>query len=114
MSAGILEIILEQGATFTRTIVYKDENGAPIDLTSVTSITGQIRPSYSSSTSIAFVLAIVGAPTNGEISWSMSAVNSALLVPNSPQVYDIEILYNSGVVDRILQGNVCVHPQVTR
>jgi len=113
MPAGKLNIEIEQGATFSRTIFYKDANGTAINLTGAT-ITGQVRPSYSSSTAVSFALSVVGSAANGEILWTMTAANTATLTPNSPQVYDIDINWGGGVIDRLLYGNVCIHPEVTR
>ncbi len=114
MAAGILDITIEQGATFSRTINYTDSEGEPIDLTGCT-IAAQIRQSFSSSTAYAFTMTLTDA-AEGEFTWVMSATNTALInaTAKAKWVYDVEITYPSGIVERILQGSCDVSQQVTR
>ncbi len=114
MAAGTLDITIEQGATFQRTITMKTSAGVAIDLTGCT-VAGQLRPSFSSSTSYAFTLTLT-TPASGLISWTMSAANTALInaTAKAKWVYDIEVTYPSGTVERILQGQADVTLQVTR
>lgn len=114
MPAGELDIIIEQGATFSQSIVYKDSAGDAIDLTSVSLVRGQVRQTYKSETSYAFTLAVTDAAA-GEISWTMPATTTAQIEPyNTQWFYDIEVVYSSGVVERILQGRATISPEVTR
>ncbi len=114
MPAGELDIIIEQGATFSQSIVYNDSAGAPINLSSVTTVRGQIRQTYKSETSYAFTLAVTNAAA-GAISWTMPAATTALIEPyNTQWFYDIEVVYDTGIVERILKGRATISPEVTR
>lgn len=104
---------LYQGATFNRTLDIKDSNSAAVDITNYT-FAGQIRTSlHSGSVEGTFVIAISGTPSNGRITWTMSATNTAL-VPAQQCVYDIEMTQANGDVVRLLEGFVNVKANVTR
>lgn len=114
MAAGILDIVIEQGATFSRTINVKDSTGAAVNLSSVTSVVGQVRKKFSASTAYDFTLAVTSA-ASGVISWEMNAVTTATIpaIGNEIYVYDIEVLRGANV-ERLLQGNAEIKPEVTR
>ena len=121
MAAGVFNILIEQGSTFIKNIVIKDSNNNPIDLSGVSSVIGQVRSSYASPIAFPFVLAVVSPATNGEISWTMTAAVTASLNPDPckpttsyPWVYDIDLIYSTGIEERILQGNVTISLGVTR
>lgn len=116
MAAANLSISIEQGATFTRSIVYNDSEGNPVDLTSVTAVRGQVRDNFASPTAYDFTLAVESPPTSGVISWLMPADVTATFPVTRAQkyFYDIEIEYSSGVVERLLEGIATITPEVTR
>lgn len=114
MSAGIYNILIEQGATFRKTIAYKDSTGAPIDLTAVSSIVGQVRPTAADPTEVPFTLSVEVPATAGLILWQMAASVTSVLAAPFKQVYDIDINWNNGDVTRLLQGAVTISPEVTR
>src|SRR5687768_12024760 len=101
MAAANLNITIEQGATFTRSIVYNDSEGNPVDLTSVTEVRGQVRDNFASPTSYAFTLTVGTPATDGTISWEMPASVTATfpITRSQKYFYDIEIEYSSGVVE---------------
>jgi len=124
MSAGTLNITIEQGADFIRLLTIKDDVGTPINLTGYTfksdlkdQTCGDVVASFS------FVLANQG--TNpGEVTWSMSAaitsgIEAQCVVAGdgtfttTPYLYDIEMTMPSGEIDRIMRGNCNVSPEVT-
>jgi hypothetical protein len=116
MSAGTHNITIEQGATFLRSLLYKEagDAGDPIDLTDWTA-RAQMRPSADSSTSYDFECVIADDPTTGVITWSMSAEDTAAIVPmDSGFVYDLEIEHTDGTVRRLLQGTVTLSAEVTK
>lgn len=114
MSAGVLNIVIEQGATFSRTIQVKDSLGAAVDLSDVTAVRGQVREDYAASTPYAFTLAVVDAAA-GTISWLMADTITATIPARNPQqyVYDVELVRASGVT-RLLRGAAIISPEVTR
>lgn len=125
MAAATLDLLIEQGATFTRGLTFRDGAGALINLTGYT-LRGQIRESLPSTTIIAsFTTTIANQTTNeGEASFSLTATETAglpLSVTSTGQarkssfyVYDLEAVKPDNTVDRILQGKVEVSPEVTR
>jgi hypothetical protein len=71
-----------------------------------------MRKHYASTSSTSFTTAIVSPATLGKVTLSLTAVQSALLVPGR-YVYDLEIEINN-TVTRVLEGIVTVTPNVTR
>lgn len=114
MPAANYPITIEQGSTFEKTLIYKDSQGAVINLSDVAEVRGQVRPTASSSTFKDFTLTIDANPALGKIYWSMSATDTATLTAPSTQYYDIELEYDDGSVKRLIQGTVTVSPEVTR
>lgn len=114
MPAGILDIEIEQGATFKRTINVQDATGSPINLSDVTSVRGQVRKAFSSTDSYAFTLSVTNA-ASGIISWTMDAVTSASLPVKIIEnwKYDVELVRTSEV-ERLLEGTVTIRPEVTK
>lgn len=103
-----LNLIIDQGATFTTTFTVNDDGGTPIDFTAYTG-SSQIRKHYTSSNSVSFDVMLNNA---GEVSLSMNAETTGTL-PAGRYVYDVEV--NSGSqVSRVVEGIVTVTPQVTR
>lgn len=116
MAAGVYDILIEQGATFSKTITLKDNAGAARDLSTVTLVRGQVRRTFQDSTSYAFDLSVMTPASAGQIEWLMDADISATITPatNATWVYDVEMVSAGGVVERILQGKALVSPEVTR
>lgn len=115
MAAGSYDITIEQGATFSKTLVYKDSAGVAMDLTTVTVARAQMRATAASATAVNFTVVVSGSPTLGTLLWTMSATNTAALTPTTTDwVYDLEIEYSTGVVKRLIEGSVTVVAEVTR
>lgn len=116
MTAGTYNFTLEQGTTFRRDFIYKDANGAIVNLTGY-SARMQIRQFKESedklieATSANGKLAIVGA--QGKVSLTLSPADTNN-VKFSQGVYDLEIESSGGEVTRLLQGVVTFDKQVTR
>ena len=84
MSAGQLNIRIESGATFARTIAVKDAQNSAVDLSSVASINGQIRTRHQDDTANGtFTLAPQVPATGGVIDWTMSAAETEALTIGS-------------------------------
>lgn len=116
MSAGIYNVTLEQGATFTRTITYNEPGGSPVDLTGFTAAM-DLRASYNSEEAILTLttengrIALGGVA--GTITLTIDAEDMADLVGPADGVYDLE-LYTGGTVIRLLQGTWTISPEATR
>ena len=120
MNAGIHNLICDQGATFRKTITMKQSDGTTaVDLTGFTArmkikheVGGTLIKSLTSSSRLTMG-GSAGTPTNGEIDISISATDTAAFDAPITGVYDLEIVSNSGVVDRVLQGKFIITPEVT-
>lgn len=123
MAAAKLDLYIEQGAKFYRTVTFKVNNVA-VNITGWT-FRGQIRTSQTSADIVAsFSFAIRDQVLyTGQVEITLSdVVTSAIPVPStsrytrktSKYIYDIEVINTSGVVDRMLEGTVEVSPEVTR
>lgn len=103
-------LTIDQGTTYSTSIVLTDTDGTAIDLTGYT-IESQIRKTYTSSTYVAFTTSKDDA--SGTIFLSLSANQSSNLVAGR-YVYDVEITSTTNVISRIVEGIITVTPQVTR
>jgi hypothetical protein len=125
MAAGKYDLYIEQGSTFIRSCVYKDQNGDPVDLTGY-ALNAQIRRSYSDTTiaqTISIAIEDQTIPANvGKFIMSISAANTSLIAVNpavdfenniTNYTWDLE-LSAGGNVSRLLQGTVLISPEVTK
>jgi hypothetical protein len=109
--ATYANIFIDQGSDFSFTLDLSTTVGL-LDLASYTA-RGQIRKSYTSSTSVDFDISInVSDP---ELECSLTSEQTSLL-KYGRYVYDIEILSSDdpAVVTRVVEGQVDVTPRVTQ
>jgi hypothetical protein len=102
-------LTIDQGSAFDSSVDVTGADGAAIDLTTYT-VRGQVRKSYQSSTAVDFVTT---KSANGEIGLSITSSTSSGMKAGR-YVYDVEIESSSGVVTRVLEGQVEVTPRVTQ
>lgn len=116
MAAAYFDILIEQGATFRKTFVWKDSNETPIDITGYTARM-QLRRKKSSTTAehsattenggitlggaLGTVDVLIPATTTADFSWTTG-------------VYDLELDDGTGVITRLVEGGVEVSKEVTR
>lgn len=119
MSAGIYNMTLEQGATKSITVTYKDSEGVAINLTGYSG-RGSIKAKATDSTIIASFTVEIPNPTLGqvEITLSATALDSLALTGKSymdafTAYYDIEI-YSGQTVIRLLNGAAIISPSITK
>lgn len=113
MSAGILNIVVETGATFNKIITVKNAAGDAVDLSNITEVRSLIKTRFQDSTTNAeFTLTVQAPATNGLINWVMSATITDTLVAGT-QFYDIEMEASDGTVTRLLEGEVNVKASIT-
>jgi len=84
MTAGIFDIIIEQGATFTRTISVKDASDVAINLSTVTAVRGQVRKNAAATESFAFTLAVTNA-ARSRLPWHARRASADPRGAESPQ-----------------------------
>lgn len=113
MAAGLLNILVEQGATFSRTLTVYSTGTTPLNLTGKT-LRGQLRKSLADAAPAGtFVFTVADQGTNpGVATWTLSATNTALL-PAQTLRYDVELV-DGTTVTRILEGEAFVSGEVTR
>lgn len=128
MLAGIYDLNIEQGASWTFDMTWKDDQGDPVDLTGY-SARMKVRKSYQSSVVLALTTAD-GDITLGGVLGTIEIAASATTTSEIPidynslsinsgkqcqvMVYDLELESGSGTVTRLLQGSAYVYPEATR
>lgn len=105
------DITADQGSNFSSEITVTDVDDSPIDLTNYTA-RGQIRRTYTSSSATSFA-AVVSNPTSGIVSISLTSATTANMKPGR-YVYDVEIVSNTNIVTRVIEGQFILTPSVTR
>ncbi|QKZ15889.1 BppU family phage baseplate upper protein [Spirosoma sp. KUDC1026] len=111
--AGNHDFTIDQGTTWNR-VVTIDQNGAPVNLTGFTARMQLRRTRSQPDHDISLTTENGGLtinPTNGTITISMTADQTALL--SDSYCYDLETT-SGDTVARWLQGKVTISPEVTR
>lgn len=111
MSAGKLNIMIEQGATFSKTLTIKDAANIPINLTGKTFASKLRRRPTDMTAAAQFTFSIIDAPA-GRVRWALTAGQTAQLVAE-PHYYDIEMT-DGAIVTRLMQGTAFVEFEVTK
>lgn len=118
MTAGVLDILVEQGATWTRSLAWETTDVPPVPISVVGYLARlMIRKTYRSDLpSLTLTSAVGGGITltaPNQIDILMTATQTASLAM-STGVYDLELEAPDGTVTRLLQGVVTVSPEATR
>ena len=126
MAAGKYSFSIEQGATTSFQVVYKDANGTPVNLSGYHARM-QIRETIGSSTIICRLSSSLDADgtglnlsgsagtlplTSGSIGVYISAASSSAFSFDTA-VYDLELV-TGATVTRLLQGTIKLDKEVTR
>ena len=115
MAATTYDILIEQGATYSQVVTYK-ESGAAVNLTGYTARM-QVRATLESASTLVELttansrIALGGAA--GTITLTISATDTEALTAGRG-VYDLELVSGSGIVTRLLQGVATISRNVTR
>jgi hypothetical protein len=111
--ASIIDLYIDQGSDFYTEITLQRENGLIIDLTNFI-VYSQFRKSYKSPAYYSFVTNIIGDPTLGKISLSLSGLSSNDIKPGR-YLYDVEVINNiNNIRLRAVEGVLLVTPEITR
>ena len=116
MSAGLYTLTIEQGATLSLVLTYKDSAGNLVNLTGYTARM-MLRSSFTAASNILSLttensrIALGGAA--GTITLTISATDTAALSAPQSGVYDLELVSGS-TVTRLIQGTFTVTPEATR
>lgn len=113
--AGTYNIIADRGATFDRTITWKDANGALINLTGYTAKL-QVRQTYT-----ATVVDLELSTANSRIvlggalgTIQLTAPYTVMNFPADQYVYDLELTSPATVVTRLVMGSFTLREEVTQ
>jgi len=103
-----VNIVIEQGTTFSVAFDVEDDSGTALNLTGYTG-RSQLRKHYSSTANTPFTVNVA----NGSVTLSLTANQTANVVAGR-YVYDVELVDSNGVVSRLIEGIASVTPEVTR
>ena len=106
-----MELLIEQGATFSTTVNVEDTAGSAVNLTNYIA-SSQMRKSYYSST-YSTISSVITGNANGEITMTMTAANTANLTPGR-YVFDLVITAPTTIKTRVVEGIIVVSPGVTQ
>jgi hypothetical protein len=116
MTAAAYSFVIEQGATLNKTFVWKDSTGTPINLSGYTAKM-QVRQTVGSSTILLDLSTLNGriiiTAISGQIQLLVSATDTAAITWQRGK-YDLELVSSTGIVTRLLYGEVEVSKEVTR
>ena len=105
-----VNFVLDQGATFEKTITAKNTAGGNVTISSGTTSSKLRQSTYSGNNIHTFSTSTSGS----NVTISMTATNTAN-VSAGQYVYDLEIFTSAdAIVKRIVGGTVTITPEVTR
>jgi len=113
--AATWRILVDQGKTFDRTLIYK-VGGVPFDNTGF-GARMQVRRNYNSVTPVLSLSSTAGTivlgGANGQIGWSVSAIDMEDLI--GEYVYDLELydLTDPDIVIGVVRGTIVSRAEVT-
>ena len=117
MSAGLYTLTIDQGATLSLVLTWKDSSENLVNLTGYTARMA-LRSAFTSSTTVLSLTTENGRISLGEvagtITLTVAAADTAALTAPQTGVYDLELVSGAGVVTRLVQGTFNVTPEVTR
>lgn len=116
MAAASYDFEIEQGATLVKPIVWKDSTGTAVNLTGYTAKM-QIRKSVSAADVLLELSTTNGkltiTPNTGTVTMTFSATTTAA-IDWSRGKYDLEVTSSSGIVTRLIEGEITVSKEITR
>ena len=111
MTAIQLNLYVEAGATFSRSLIYTNDDGSLFDLTGFTAEL-QVRATVASANPTLTVTPDIDVET-ATVSWDFTATQtSALTAPT--YVYAMELYGPDDLVIRLIEGVITVSPEVVR
>lgn len=125
LTANKYNLEMWQGATFTMTITVKDSTGNVQNLTGYTARM-QMRTGYDAGSATESMTTSNGEITitaaEGNLAFQLAATRTANIPvdltngkpPKSTYVYDLELIDASGLVSKLLYGDINVYGEVTR
>lgn len=116
MAAANYDFEIEQGATLLKPIVWKDSSGTVVNLTGY-SAKMQIRKSAASPDVLLELSTTNGkltiTPNTGTVTMIFNAATTTA-IDWSRGRYDLELTSGTGVVTRLIEGEITVSKEITR
>lgn len=110
-----LNIVIQQGATFTQTLNLKGSDGSNIVDIANAELRGQIRTGYDAAAVTAAFTFTWTDHNNGVAEMTIDADDTKdIPYLAAGYVYDVELYWASGIVWRVLEGKVKVTQEVTK
>lgn len=106
--AQVLNLQIDQGASFSTSFQALEANGSPMDFTSA-SANAQIRKHSAANTSVSITVTL---GSNGNITLTLAANAVANLVGGN-YLYDVLVTKPSGTI-RVREGHAFINPSITR
>lgn len=107
-----LNMTIDQGATFEKTLRFYTDATTPKDLTGFT-FRAQLREDYDDATPAGeFTMTVVDA-AQGVVNMLLTAAVTAALTPGKLR-YDVEMVRPNATVRRLFEGVITVTPEVTK
>lgn len=117
MAAAKLKLLIEQGATFRKLLTWKTGTPAtPVNLTGCTARM-HIRETITDAVPLVTLTTENGGITLGGVAGTIELLISATATAAftwTAGVYDLEVVFASGDVRRLVFGPITVSPEVTR
>lgn len=111
MTAIQLNLYVEAGATFSRSLVYTNDDGSLFDLTGFTAEL-QVRETVASADATLTVTPTIDDET-ATVSWEFTATQTSALT-DPTYVYAMELYGPDDLVIRLIEGVITVSPEVVR
>lgn len=121
-TAAYLDIEIDQGSTFELQATVKDNDRNPVSLALAT-VAGKLRESPESAAAIVAFTGTIVSEEDGQFKVTLSAAQTAAIPVTASgngkrkltkYLYDIEITFGDGTVQRVLEGLALVSPEVSR
>lgn len=121
MSAGVLDLYIDQGADYSQEFQLLDANNQYVSLVGAT-VSGKINEPYDEGSVVATLTGTITDGDKGKFSISLTDTQtSAIPVDASPggcarplkcYLYDVVVTFASGLKERVLEGTAYVSPEV--
>ena len=111
MTAIQLNLYVEAGATFSRSLIYTNDDGTLFDLTGFTAEL-QVRETVASAEPTLTVTPAIDVET-AAISWDFTATQTSALTATT-YVYAMELYGPDALTIRLIEGVITVSPEVVR
>ena len=116
MARNLFDLEIKQGETLSLVATWRDSANALVNLTGYTA-RAQGRATYDASSTLFSLTSSSGITLGGAagtITITLSATATAALSAPQQGVWDLELVSGSGVVTRLLEGDLRILPEATR